>query len=53
MSGGGVRTAQIQQHSPRVNSCFRAADTCNPLSERIQLSGYAAALRYSAGGGVK
>lgn len=60
MSGGGVGTAQIQLCSPRVklrsrraNNCLLAADICNPLPERIQLSEYAAALRYSAGGGVQ
>ena len=56
MFGGGVRAAQIQLLSPRVDSCFLVADTCNPLpdyTEHIQPSEYAAMLEYNVGGGVQ
>jgi hypothetical protein len=53
MFGGGMRNAQIQLHSPRVNSCFPAADICNPQPEHIRLSEYATVLQYNADGGVQ
>lgn len=60
---GGMRAAQIQLFSPKVDSCFQrvnnclpVADTYNPLpeyTEHVQPSEHGAALEYNVGGGVQ